>query len=102
MQEANMRINTDEARIWAEDVRSEIEAVETLMGHIERSLEHEPDDDIWFEYERIVNNLKNQWEHVISAFRDATRTLNNVVSAAATFGQEVIDDIKASASKLGL
>lgn len=97
-----MTINTDDARIWTEDVKAEIDAVKVLIAQVENCLDHEPMDDIWYQYDRVVDNLKAQWVEVVNAFDAATRTLKSVVEQAIQFGQESIQSIKDSKAKLGL
>ncbi len=93
-------IKTDEAALWIEEVNTELQCVELVLKQTRECLAHDPDDDIWFEYERIVNKLDNYWNGLVKAAKTATDIIKGVIKAAETVGKEIVEDIKASEAKL--
>ena len=93
-------IKTQEAAMWIEEVNTEIQCVEMVLKQTKECLEHDPDDDIWFEYERIVNKLDNYWNGLIKGSKKACEIISGVIKSAENVGKEIIEEIKASESRM--
>lgn len=93
-------IKTEEASMWIKEVNTELQCVEIVLKQTKECLEHDPDDDIWFEYERIVNKLDNYWNGLVKASKTACEIISGVIKTAETVGKEIVEEIKASEGRL--
>ena len=96
----DMNIKTAEANQWIEDVRTELACVALVLKQTKECLEHDPDDDIWFEYERIVKKVSVYWEGLTKAARTVCDIVKDVIGQAETVGKELVDGVKASEANL--
>lgn len=96
----DMNIKTEEAAIWIAEVNTEVDCVELVLKEVKACLEHDPDDDIWFEFERIVNNLSTYWDGLVKASKKVCSGLKSAIDFAEQVGNEIVSDIKASAPKM--
>lgn len=96
----DMNIKTAEAYIWIEDVKTELDCVAIVLKQTKECLDHDPDDDIWFEYERIVKKVGVYWDGLTKAARNVCNIIKDVIGQAETVGKEIVDDVKASEAKL--
>ena len=99
--EKNLDIVTEEAQIWIEDVRAEVDAVRLLLDQVKACIESDPEDDILYEHERLVTGMVAYWKAMIKVFQDANDLLKNVIKDAEIFGNEAISEIKAAVAKHG-
>ena len=96
----NVNIKTDEASLWIEEVKTEIDCVALVLKQTKECLDHEPDDDIWFEFERIVNNLGNYWDGLIKVSKDVCEVVKGTISEAERLGSELVQHVKDSLSQM--
>lgn len=94
-------IKTDDAMRWIDEVNTELQCVELVLKKTRECLGHDPDDDIWFEYERIVNKLDNYWNGLVKNSKVACDIIKNVIKMAEEVGNQVLDEIKASEARMG-
>lgn len=97
----DINIKTAEAELWIADVYAEVESVRAVLEQVKQCLDHDPDDDIWFEYERIVKRLGDYWDGLTKTSEKVCEAISSTIKAAESTGNEIVNEIKASSSRLG-
>ena len=96
----DMNIKTAEANQWIKDVETEISCVEHVLNQVQACLEHDPDDDIWFEFERITKKLSLYWEGLTKASKKVCSVIAGVIKGVENAGKEIVDFVKNSEAQL--
>jgi len=100
MSAKNISIDAAAAQAWIDDVINEIAITKDILNKVATCLQHDPDDDIWFEFERVVKNLTLHWEGLNKAMETACGVMKSAISALWQAAEELIESIKQNAAKL--
>ena len=98
-------ISLEEARakIWMDDVNSELEAVEAILKKVHSSLTTTAgsDDSIMNGIWKVGTAMENAWNTLCNNFKSAQSKMALGIAKLVATAQEVIDDADALKSKIG-
>ena len=100
MAEKNISIDAEAAQAWIDEVTNEIKITKQILDKVSHCLEHEPDDDLWFEFERVVKTLTLYWDGLNKAMETACEVMKSAISELWKAAEELIETIKENAAKL--
>lgn len=100
---ADISFVEDRARIWIQDVESELRDVEDVLKAVSTASTTIPgeDDTIMQGIETTCRSLSDFWTTMCNGFKESTRTIKNVIGILGKAAMEAADEIAAVNAKVG-
>lgn len=100
---ADISIDEAKAKVWIDDVKSEITEVEGVLKKVTTAVTTAPgeDDDIMQGIESTCQVLSDFWTRMCQGFKSAGSAMTETIERIQKSGQEVIGDINNVKSKVG-